>query len=85
MNGSHPKKSLGVKTTLTRLKGSIPDVALKNYGYMLTMQSDSSSSNLDVSKMCTVQPKFVSYIDNSAFCSDPTTWNARSKGRKQEE
>jgi hypothetical protein len=77
-NGTNAKFGINVRTTMSRLNGNIPDVALQNIVYILTNVALSNVSNFVVAR-APFAPKYVCYMNNSAFSSDPTTWGKMSK------
>lgn len=78
-NGTVSRFGNNVKVTLSRLNGNIPDIALKNIVYVMTNTPSKASSNFDV-RRAPFAPKYVCYMNNSAFSSDPKEWNARARG-----
>ena len=83
-NGSRQRADVNARTTLERLRGNIPDVALNNIVYVLTNVEDKSCCNVS---SVDFNPRAVLFMNNSAFSGDPTGWSTMSeyarKGHRQ--
>lgn len=77
-NGTVCKFGANVRNTLSMLQGNIPDAALENIVYIMTNADVEAASNFVVSK-APFAPKCVCYMNNSAFSSDPNTWQGRAR------
>jgi hypothetical protein len=74
LNGTNCRFGLSITTTLSRLRGSIPDVALENMVFCLNNTDMKSSSNFNIEQV-PFQPKVVVYMNNAFFSSDPKKWD----------
>ena len=76
-NGTVARFGNNVKVTLSRLNGNIPDIALKNIVYVMTNSATKARSNFNV-EGAPFAPKYVCYMNNSAFSSDPKEWSSHT-------
>ncbi len=76
-NATNARFGLNVQATMTRLSGTIPDVALENMNYVLTMAQHPSEGNFKV-EMAPFQPINVAYMNSAFFSSDPREWSPYS-------
>jgi len=78
INGAVPRLLLGLESAMTRFKGSLPDVVLQNIVVVLTNTAKRSMSNFQIEKLF-FRPAKLFFMSNSAFSTDPTTWEAADR------
>ncbi|CAI4232614.1 unnamed protein product [Auanema sp. JU1783] len=82
INGTVARATVNLRNTLTRLRGSVPDILLNNLIVVLTNCSVSSSNfNLESLEPWTVSDENVFYMNNSALSKPKESWitNLRMK------
>ena len=78
LNGTVNRVGTSVRTVLSRLRGNIPDVAMRNIIVILTNCSSQAKSNFDL-RVLPFEPCSVVYMNNSAFSSHPSSWSEEDK------
>jgi len=73
INGTAARLTVNVQNALQRISGNCPDVLLNNIIVVFT-NCNSSSKNFDEAFL-PFPPQKTFVMNNSAFCSHPSTWN----------
>ncbi|GAM21993.1 hypothetical protein SAMD00019534_051680 [Acytostelium subglobosum LB1] len=78
INGKDCRDVISLKSAITRLQGSIPDVILNNLVIVFT-KCQEYNRNFDLKALGNLQSRSVFHMENSAFSTDPATWNDQAK------
>ncbi|KAF2073583.1 hypothetical protein CYY_005100 [Polysphondylium violaceum] len=79
INGTVPRMTINLQNALSRLRGSIPDSLLNNIFLVLT-NCLNCDKNFDLDSIqINIKPSNIFFMNNSAFSTNPTTWDENSK------
>lgn len=76
VSGRNPRLTMDIMVALSTLQGHIPDVALENIIVVCSNCATKQRCNFVIPSL-PFSPKYVAYLDNSAFSADPKKWLGR--------
>ncbi|KAM9989967.1 hypothetical protein ACTFIY_006005 [Dictyostelium cf. discoideum] len=78
VNGTVPRMTINLQNVITRLRGSIPDSLLNNVFIVFT-NCLGHTRNFDINSLeINVNPEYVFHMNNTAFSTDPKSWDSTS-------
>ncbi|KYQ93282.1 hypothetical protein DLAC_05944 [Tieghemostelium lacteum] len=79
INGTISRLTINLENVINRLKGSIPDSLIENIFVLLTHCHPADSNFEKDSLTIPIKPENFYYMNNSAFSTDPKTWDKDRK------
>lgn len=78
INGSSARITHNITSMINKFKGSLPNRMMDNVIVIFTMCRESTCNFKDLEQLG-ISPRNVFYMNNTAFSSDPKTWNDMDK------